>query len=131
MGGKGSKPPLKQQKLNTSRPQSTWPVASTLSNRQRRRTIFDAARIVHLSCKMYTYIKVLPWHLLQLLVFSAVHWFLIWFLQVLLLWPQPQSEHVIGDSSRLRNSLCLRIRFTRGRPGWRPKGAGGFLDKIF
>ncbi len=57
---------------------------------------------------------------------------LTWFLHVLLLCPRwPQSEHLIGDSSGLRNSLRRRSLLLPGRPGCRFVTAGGLVTPSY
>jgi hypothetical protein len=81
----------------------------------------------------YTYYSYLTYLTeLQLLIMVTYYKVLTWFLHVLLLCPRwPQSEHLIGNSSGSRNSLCRRSRLLRGRPGCRFVTAGGLVTPSY
>jgi hypothetical protein len=81
----------------------------------------------------YTYYRYLTYLTeLLLLIMLTYYKVLTWFLHVLLLCPRwPQSEHLIGDSSGSRNSLCRRSRLLRGRPCCCFVTAGGLVTPSY
>ena len=118
---------------------SLMPVLYTIPSTQNR-TVSQILAFLHqhtshflpISMAGYTYYRYLTYLTELLLIMLTYNEVLTWFLHVLLLCHRwPQSEHLIGDSSGLRKSLCRRSHLLRGRPGCRFVTTGGLVTPLY